>query len=145
MAPPCYDGDLEPDEGDYVPPEVDGENVMLKHTCPLSFFPPSNTSLVRILGPLGENSAWNKPTVPSYEGGSLSPSCTYDINPWPKGINNLEDDGFLKTDQELTQNITNFTLHLVPLDPTVQYRLDVLPAFSFSSCIVSGFRTYSFY
>lgn len=127
------------------PTVVDGAMVLSSLT-ELSYTPPRNTSLIRVLGPVGDNPG--RPTgheaqlVAQGFRGDFVQRCTAILEPAPAWFNASE---LPNAEQGGPRNITNSTLFLFPLDPTVQYTLKVLPRNNVSTCIVSGITTYPFH
>lgn len=138
-----------------LPAQVDGDNIVLKHLCSLEYYPPANTSLVRVLGPVYSDPKWKEEvsadmdrigvTMPTVNDG-----CLLSLDP---AVTNTEDEFDAKWSlnyvQDTIGDAANVTMFLVPLDPAKQYqitlRTDSSSGYQWSWCVVSGFQTYPFH
>lgn len=132
--------------------EVSGNDLVLESLMELVFAPPANTSLVRVLGPVGPNIQQLKTTPFDPE----LPVCVALLDPappWLQSTLSMELEHFVMelaynwpmAWQAFPRNFTNTTLFLLPLDPTVQYKVKILPRRNTTLCVVSGFQTYPFH
>lgn len=135
-----------------IAPPTSGADLLLLSLVELTYKVPSGTSLVRVLGPIGVNPAWAKDIderngVLVSESGTDSNSrlklqCTFLLEPQPPWI---DANATLPISyQDRIRNSTNETLFLIPLDPTVDYKLKVLPPNNRTVCVMSGVQTYPF-
>lgn len=121
-------------------PLIEGNDMVLQSLLELTYTPPANTSLIRVLGPVREDPrmrTWEQVEIEQF-----GRKCIALLDPQPPWFNT----SFLpEANQDSARNRTNSTLFLLPLDPTVQYKLTVLPFNNVSVCLVSGFTTYPFH
>lgn len=113
-----------------------GDGVSIDEGGLLLFYPPSNTSLVRVLGPQDNFADFS----------TSSTGCRADFDPRPF----VYKDGAIRVNSPVaspnfTTSIPNTTLFLLPLDPAEEYRLTIAPFTSGYTCVVNGFSSYSFY
>lgn len=90
---------------------------------------PQNTTLVEVLGPVGDH--------PDWEGFS---TCYATFDPKPSWWNGL----IPSTMSYKYINVNNQTLFLLPIDPTIDFTLRIGAAGN-DTCPISGIRTYPFH
>lgn len=132
--------------------QVDGGNLVLKHLCSLQYFPPANTSLVRVLGPVYSNPKWPKEIEATNEQAGfadpfLNTGCSSTFQP---SVTYSEADYDLNFPQFSPGDATNLTMFLIPLDPAKQYQITLETSSGtgrshWSWCVISGFQTYPFH
>lgn len=137
------------------PAQVDGDNVVLKHFCPLQYFPPANTSLVRVRGPVYSSAKWTDEVKADMERAGIT-EASWNIGcyatVYPKVTNSdrawAEDAGHSFA-QASTSDATNLTMFLIPLDPANKYQITVRSGSGIGPqwgwCVVTGFQAYPFH
>lgn len=130
--------------------QIEGDSVLLANLTELTFEPPANTSLIRILGPSGADAKWTTSDhlAPEHEDLKLNLFCTLLLDPMPDWIFRRitpTHTHFPLASFEGPVFVPNLTHFLIPLDPTVNYKVTVLPQNNKSVCVTSGIKTYSFY
>lgn len=111
--------------------DVFQDAMVLKNATELSYRVPSNTTLIRVLGPVGiYNESWD---------GSR---CFAYLEPHPPWWNVS---GYPVSASWKVVNGTNRTMFLLPVDPAVQTTLYVGPVGNEASCWVSGIQSYPFH
>lgn len=110
---------------------VDGNHLLLWNSTELVYKLPQNTTLVEVLGPVGEHPRWV---------GNANCYATLDPRPpWWNGTN------FPLSTSKKAVNMTDQTMFVLPLPPNIQYTLRVGALGQENTCPVSSLRTYPFH
>lgn len=108
---------------------VDGHLVLSPNT-ELGYTIPPNTTLVEVLGPVGNNSAWLGDSV-----------CYASFDPRPNWWNQSN---FPTSTSFKPMNATDQTMFLLPLDPEVAFNLKIGSFGNTTTCPISAIRSYPF-
>lgn len=111
--------------------DVLNDTVLLKNYTELSYTAPSNTTLIRVYGPVG-----------IYSESFYGSRCYATLDPHPAWWRNLS---FPQSGQYKVRNETNRTMFLLPVDPTVRTTVRIGPVGNMTSCWVSGISSYPFH
>lgn len=109
---------------------IDG-GLLLYRTTELVYGLPSNTTLVEVIGPVGNGTLW--------KGNS---ECYAVLNPRPSWWQyaNIPRSSSFKI-----VNATDQTVFLLPIDPSIKYELRVGALGNATTCPLSAIRTYPFH
>lgn len=110
---------------------ISNDSVLLQNMAELSYPVPTNTTLLRVLGPTSHDDDWNR-TANCYA--ALDPAPSW----WKAG-------NFPLSTSYKPHYLANRTVFLLPLDPTVKFTLRVGPPNPAAKCFVSGFQSYPFH
>lgn len=105
--------------------------ILLSNSTEIVYSVPENTSLLHVLGPVGEHSNWEA-LAHCYS--ALQPRPSW----WIKG-------GFPVSQQAKPENKTGESLFWLPIDPTVKYTLRVGALGNENTCAVSDIQTFPFH
>lgn len=106
-------------------------SVMLKNMTELSYQLPSNTTLVEVLGPVGDGNM-----------SSAGSRCYATLDPRPEWWRNAT---FPLSASEKMVNGTNRTMFLMPVDPAIRATVRVGGLGMDSTCFISGIKAYPFH
>lgn len=110
---------------------IEGDTVVLKNFTEMSYKLPTNTTLIRVYGPVGAgNTTW--------DGGM----CYATIDPLPAWWRN---DSFPFAAGFKLTNSTNRTMFLLPVDPAVESTVKIGALGQDASCRISGISAYPFH
>lgn len=106
-------------------------HLVLENSTELIYTVPSNTTLIEVLGPVGDYSDWS----------GLS-RCYAVLNPRPRW---WQKPNFPLSVSQKFVNASDQTMFLLPIDPAIEYEVRVGSYGNETSCPVSAIRTYPFH
>lgn len=111
--------------------DVADDRLLLRNNSELVYTVPQNTTLVEVLGPVGNADNYSEYGL-----------CYAHLNPRPSW---WLSPSYPTSDSDCPVNVTDQTMFLLPVDPEIVYQLRVGALGNDTTCPVSAIRTYPFY